>query len=170
VTLARDTLCEADALFEALAHLDRQILFCFPNADAGSRELARRAQVFCEAREAAAVFVNLAPAAYWSLLSRVALVLGNSSSGIMESPSFAVPCVNVGLRQRGRQRAANIVDVEPTAAAIAAGLAHAASPEFRRSLRGMVNPYGDGHAAGRIVRVLVETTLGARLLLKQASG
>ena len=168
VTLARDTLCESGALFAALERVEGTIVFCFPNADAGSRQLIRRATEFCDANDRAPLFGNLRPVLYLALLRQVGALLGNSSSGIMETPSLALPCVNVGLRQRGRERAANIIDVEPEADAILGALRRALDPAFRRSLHGMVNPYGDGTAAQRIVRVLAETPLGEELLIKRA--
>ncbi len=167
VTLARDTLYETDALFGALERHRGQIVICFPNADAGSRELHNRADRFCDARDDAHLFVNLHPLRYWSLLSTASAMLGNSSSGIMESPSLALPCVNVGMRQRGRERAANILDAEPTVEAISEALSRAYSKEFGESLRGMTNPYGDGDAARRIVDVLASVELGERLLIKK---
>ena len=102
------------------------------------------------------IFTNLDALTYWSLLAQVELLLGNSSSGIMETASFALPTVNIGIRQKGRERAANVIDVEPTVESILAGIAKARSDEFRKSLEGMTNPYGDGHAAERIVGVLAE--------------
>ncbi|NND58991.1 MAG: UDP-N-acetylglucosamine 2-epimerase (hydrolyzing), partial [Gammaproteobacteria bacterium] len=116
VTLLDDTLSELDAILDAIRGLDAPIAFCFPNADAGSRELARRARLFCDTRDDARVFVNLPPHEYWSLLSHSAVLIGNSSSGIMETPTLGVPTVNVGERQRGRDRAANIIDVAAEAA------------------------------------------------------
>jgi UDP-N-acetylglucosamine 2-epimerase (non-hydrolysing)/GDP/UDP-N,N'-diacetylbacillosamine 2-epimerase (hydrolysing) len=168
VTLARDTVEEADELFAALDRLERQIVFCFPNADAGSRELIRRATEFCRVRAQARLFVNLHPVTYWSLLRHAALMLGNSSSGIMETPSLELPTVNIGVRQNGRERAANIIDAAADHHAILAAVRRADAPEFRRSLRGMQNPYGDGHAAERIRDVLLTTPLGQELLIKQA--
>ena len=168
VTLAKDTLCEVDALFGALERVAGQVLFCFPNSDAGSRELYGRAAAFCATRESARLFVNLHPLRYWSLLKCSSVMLGNSSSGIMESPSLALPCVNVGMRQQGRERAVNIVDVEPNTDAIVAALERARTKEFRQSLEGMINPYGDGGAAKRIVETLAATELGERLLFKKA--
>ena len=95
-------------------------------------------------------------------------MLGNSSSGIMETASFALPTVNIGLRQKGRERAANVLDAEPEPAAILARIDQARSPAFRSSLEGMTNPYGDGHAAERIVDVLTGCPLGQDLLIKHA--
>ncbi|MEE8412082.1 MAG: UDP-N-acetylglucosamine 2-epimerase, partial [Acidobacteriota bacterium] len=114
------------------------------------------------------LFVNLHPLRYWSLLECASAMLGNSSSGIMESPSLALPCVNVGMRQQGRERAANIIDVEADADAIIQALERARTENFKQSLAGMVNPYGDGGAAKRIVETIAATELGDRLLIKKA--
>ena len=167
VTLARDTVREADALFEALENLPDQILFCYPNADAGSRNLIERARTFAASRDAAHVFVNLDALTYWSLLKQVDVLVGNSSSGIMESASFALPTVNVGLRQQGRERARNVIDAAPEVRAILKAIATAKSADFRRGLEGMTNPYGEGLASEKIVEVLTTVPLGEELLLKR---
>ncbi len=169
VTLARDTTREADQLFAALDSLERPIVFAFPNSDAGSRELICRAERFCEVRAAARLYVNLGPAVYWGLLHHAAALVGNSSSGIMEAASLGLPVVNVGIRQQGRQRAANVVDVEASSEAILAATHRALEPEHRASLEGIENPYGDGQAAARIVEILASTPLGEQLLLKRAA-
>jgi UDP-N-acetylglucosamine 2-epimerase (non-hydrolysing)/GDP/UDP-N,N'-diacetylbacillosamine 2-epimerase (hydrolysing) len=167
-TIARDTTREADALFEALGALPQQIFFCYPNADAGSRALMQRAEEFCSSRADCRIFVNLDPIAYWSLLRCADLLIGNSSSGIMEAASFGVPVVNVGIRQQGRERGRNVLDAEATAADILRQVARASSNEFRQSLIGMRNLYGDGHAAATIVEVLASVPLGEALLIKKA--
>ena len=164
-TIARDTIREADALLESLAARDEQILFCYPNADAGSRELMSRVRAFAAQRQAK-LFCNLAPVSWWGLLSHVRVLIGNSSSGIMEAASFALPVVNVGIRQRGREKGRNILDAEATEASISQCLETALSENFRESLEGMENIYGDGHAAGRIVSVLAAVPLGEKLLTK----
>src|SRR5581483_5285074 len=168
VTVLRDTLAESDALFAALERIEGQLLFCYPNADAGSRELINRTRAFAESRRNARVFVNLGPIKYWSLLGQADLFIGNSSSGIIETASFALPTVNVGLRQRGREHGANVLDTEADADAIVAAVERVSSPEFREGLRGMANPYGDGHASERIARILAETPIGETFIVKRA--
>jgi UDP-hydrolysing UDP-N-acetyl-D-glucosamine 2-epimerase len=173
VTLLENTTAEADALFAALAKVEGQILFCYPNSDAGSRSLIQRARSFVAERGGGhiftnPIFTNLDALTYWSLLAQVGLLLGNSSSGIMETASFALPTVNIGIRQKGRERAANLIDVEPEVESILAGIARARSDAFRKSLVGMTNPYGDGHAAERIAGVLAGAPLGEKLLMKKA--
>jgi UDP-N-acetylglucosamine 2-epimerase (non-hydrolysing)/GDP/UDP-N,N'-diacetylbacillosamine 2-epimerase (hydrolysing) len=168
VTIERDTLLETDSLFSALAALPDQIIFCHPNADAGSRALIDRAGSFLAAEKRARSFVNLNPLVYWSLLRQMTLMLGNSSSGIMETPSFALPTVNVGLRQQGRERARNILDAAPDSASILNAVRRAKSTEFRDSIAEMTNPYGDGHASETIIEVLTSTPLGVKLLMKRS--
>ncbi|MEO0424265.1 MAG: UDP-N-acetylglucosamine 2-epimerase [Pseudomonadota bacterium] len=172
LTLAQDTLREADATFEALHELLSesvcQLVFCFPNADAGGQALIARARAletqYGEPR--VRLRVNLNPRVYWALLGQVGCLLGNSSSGIMEAPALRLPAVNVGERQAGRERARNIIDVPAERARIVEAVREALSERFRASLSGMENPYGDGDAAARIVRVLEGVPLGEGLLRK----
>jgi len=166
-TIAQDTTREADALFQALAEVPVQLLFCYPNADAGSRQLIKRIERFLGGRNGK-VFVNLEPLVYWSLLQQVEFLLGNSSSGIIEAASFALPAVNVGIRQQGRERGPNVLDAEPETASILDQIQTARSEEFRQSLKGMANLYGDGCASQRIVSVLASVPLDETLLMKRA--
>ncbi len=169
VTLMRDTLAESDALFAALEALPDNILFCYPNADAGSRALIERSKSFLASRGRGAIFTNLDAITYWSLLRQVKMLIGNSSSGIMETASFQLPTVNIGIRQQGRERARNVLDAAAEKAAILKAIEIAASPEFRQSLAGMTNPYGNGHASEKIVEVLTTVPLTPDLLLKRHS-
>jgi len=166
VTILRDTNAEADAFFAALDDLRTQIVFVYPNADAGSHALMQRTRALEAARTNIQVFVNLDAIAYWSLLRQAAVLVGNSSGGIMEAASLALPVVNVGMRQQGRERARNVIDAPADAAAIRAALERAMRPQFRESLAGMSNPYGDGTAAQTIARVLGSVPLEG-LLIKQ---
>lgn len=168
VTLLQNTTEEADALFEALSRIKGQIIFCYPNADAGSHSLMQRTHEFIRKHTDAHVFVNLGAVTYWSLLKQAGLLLGNSSSGIMEAASFALPVVNVGLRQYGRERAPNVLDADPNVDSILDKIATAQSASFQESLRGMTNPYGNGHAAERIVQVLTTVPLEG-ILRKRAA-
>ena len=168
VTLAEDTLHETDEVFSALAKLPDQLLFCYPNADAGSRALIERTRSFLAGRGSGHLFVNLDAVTYWSLLRCVDVFVGNSSSGIMETASFALPTVNIGIRQQGRERARNVLDAAAEGAAILAAVQRARALEFRASLRGISNPYGDGYASEKITDVLRHVPLGHDLLVKRA--
>lgn len=164
VTILTDTNAEADAFFAALATAPGQLIFVYPNADAGSHALIERTRALAATRPQTRIFVNLDAVTYWSLLAQVDAMVGNSSSGIMEAASFALPVVNVGMRQQGRERAANIIDVPSDTSLIAAAIERALGPQFRAPLRGMTNPYGDGTAARTIVRVLSEVPLEGLLV------
>ena len=166
VTILRNTNAEADAFFAVLAAAPGQLIFVYPNADAGSHALIQRTRQLAAARPNTHIYVNLEAITYWSLLANVTCMIGNSSSGIMEAASFALPVVNVGMRQQGRERARNIIDAPAETEAIQAALHRALSPEFRNSLAGMENPYGNGTAAQTIARVLTTVPLEG-LLIKQ---
>ena len=166
VTILADTNAEADAFFSALTEAQGQLIFVYPNSDAGSQALIDRTRALAASRAQTHIFVNLDAVTYWSLLGQVDAMVGNSSSGIMEAASFALPVVNVGMRQQGRERAANIIDSPPEATAILVAIKRALSQDFRADLTGMVNPYGNGTAATTIARVLISVPL-ENLLIKQ---
>jgi UDP-N-acetylglucosamine 2-epimerase (non-hydrolysing)/GDP/UDP-N,N'-diacetylbacillosamine 2-epimerase (hydrolysing) len=166
VTVLHDTNAEADAFFSALADTPGQLIFVYPNSDAGGHALIERTRALAVTRPHTHIYVNLDAVTYWSLLGNVSAMVGNSSSGIMEAASFALPTVNIGMRQQGRERARNIIDSPAAPSAIRAAIQHALSPEFRESLRGMTNPYGNGTAAVTIARVLSTVPLDG-LLIKQ---
>jgi UDP-N-acetylglucosamine 2-epimerase (non-hydrolysing)/GDP/UDP-N,N'-diacetylbacillosamine 2-epimerase (hydrolysing) len=168
VTILNDTNAEADALFQALEQTPGQLIFVYPNSDAGGHALIERTRALAERRPHTHVFVNLDAVTYWSLLGQVDAMIGNSSSGIMEAASFALPVVNVGIRQQGRERAGNIVDVPAETGEILAALQRVLRPGFRAELRGMTNPYGRGAAAETIARILAEVPL-ENVLIKQPS-
>lgn len=98
---------------------------------------------------------------YLSLLSGAKFVLGNSSSGLLEAPSFKVPTVNVGKRQDGRPRAKSIIDVNPNSEEISEAIRMALSPEFRNSIRDNDNPYGSPGASQKIVDLLSQIELSS---------
>ena len=166
VTILQDTNAEADAVFAALAEAPGQLIFVYPNSDAGSYALISLTKMLAATRPHTHIYVNLDAVTYWSLLGQVDAMAGNSSSGIMESASFALPTVNVGMRQQGRERARNVIDVPADSASISAAIHRALIPEFRVSLRGMTNPYGDGTSAKTIAHILTTVPLEG-LLIKQ---
>lgn len=166
VTLHRDTTDEATALFSALSHLSDQMIFVYPNSDAGSRSLIECTQNFAARADNIRVFVNLDAVTYWSLLGNVDMLVGNSSSGIMESASYALPTVNIGMRQMGREKARNILDAEASRDSILGAIRQAKSEDFRSSFKHMSNPYGNGYAAEMIAETLASVPL-ERLLVKQ---
>ena len=155
-----------EAVLAGIAAAGVRAIFCHPNADAGGRAIVARMRAFAADRTGDRVLVNLEPSDYWSLLRGAAAMCGNSSSGIMESASVGLPAVNIGPRQDGRERPANVVDVPAEAGAIAAALQAAITPEARRRAAAAENPYGDGRASERIVQVLETLPSAERLLHK----
>ena len=156
-----------EELLKALSTLEQRILFTYPNADAGSREIIQRLESFAaENPQRAQIAISLGTQGYFSILQSAAAMVGNSSSGIIEAASFRLPVVNIGSRQRGRLKPANVIDCEESAADIEAALTQALAPNFRESLANLSNPYGDGHAAERIVARLESVQLDQKLLQK----
>jgi UDP-N-acetylglucosamine 2-epimerase (non-hydrolysing)/GDP/UDP-N,N'-diacetylbacillosamine 2-epimerase (hydrolysing) len=169
VTLDPDPATEAGVLFAALERVDRPIVICFPNADAGTRVIRELAERYCSDHAHARLITNLEPSMYWSLLHHAAAMVGNSSSGIMESASIPLPAVNVGRRQEGRERPANVIDAPAAHDAILEAVEEALSASFASSIQGIDNPYGDGHAAPKIADTLATVPIDARLLNKHAT-
>lgn len=158
---------QADALLSALRRCGIPCVITAPNADPGSDPIRRKLEAFCAADGRSTFVENLGARRYFTVMSQATAMVGNSSSGMFESPSFRLPVVNIGTRQEGRLRARNVIDCPCTASAILSAIRRAASPSFRRSLQGLRNPYGDGRAAERIVKVLERVPLDGRLLLKR---
>lgn len=169
VTLARDTLCESDELLGALGDLRQNLLFISPNSDAGSRELLQRVSAFTAGRMNTRFITSIDHRTYLSLLQFLAVLVGNSSSGIMEAASFKLPAVNVGIRQSGRERGRNVLDCAANRAEIVNAIHKAMSEPFRASLGDLKNPYGDGHAAEKIADVLSSVICSESLLAKAPS-
>lgn len=163
------TGAKIDALLAALETTRSPIVFTLPNADPGGRLITERIRAFAAARPDAYILDNLGTQAYFSVMRIARAMVGNSSSGIIEAASFELPVVNAGSRQQGRTHAKNVIDVtdDERAGSIASAIAAAVDPQFRASLRGMPNPYGDGTAAAAIVGRLRDTAIDSTLLKKR---
>ena len=162
VTFHPVTLTEgggASQVGELLRALDRfddlHAVFTMPNADAGNWAVVAAIGRYCDDHpETAHVFSSLGAQRYLSVLACADVCLGNSSSGIIEAPSLGTPTVDIGERQAGRERAASVLHCEPRAHSIATAIERALSGEVKRLAETRENPYGDGHAAERIVAAL----------------
>lgn len=158
---------QAEELLAALKASGRPIVFTMPNADTGGQAIREHIRSFLRAAPSARAVESLGTEGYFSVLALCGAMVGNSSSGLLEAPSFGLPVVNVGNRQRGRVRGGNVIDVGYGREEIGEGILRATDPAFRKSLQGMANPYGDGKAAPRIVAKLAEAPLSSRLLVKR---
>lgn len=167
VTLEKDTAERHMAnLLAALAGRDITLVFTHANADTGGRVVNQLIADFVKKTPNAYAFISLGRCIYFGLLSVADVMVGNSSSGIIEAPSFKLPVVNIGDRQRGRVRAANCIDCGVEQHEIAAALDRALDREFRESLDNLVNPYGAGKVSPRIVAKLKDIPLDEQLLKK----
>ena len=164
----RDTAAHIDELLAAIEKTDGFIVITYPNADTSGRLIVERIEEFAGRHPRRCRLArSLGERLYLSLLGHADLMIGNSSSGLIEAPSFGLPVVNVGARQRGRLRGANVIDVEPSREDILRGIEAAQAPAFRARARAAANPYGDGRAAPRIVEVLRAIPIDARLVQKR---
>jgi GDP/UDP-N,N'-diacetylbacillosamine 2-epimerase (hydrolysing) len=142
-------------LLAALAQLtDTNLIFTLPNADTAGNTLATMIERFVADHPNARAYASLGQLRYLSCMKHVDGVVGNSSSGLIEAPSLGKPTVNIGERQRGRLKAASVIDCEAQRDSIAAALQRLYAPDFQASLASVHNPYGEGGAAERIVAVL----------------
>lgn len=153
-----DGTSSATQMTELLSALDgladTQLLFTMPNADTESRSLIALIEGFVASHANARAYTSLGTQKYLSCIAQVDGVVGNSSSGLLEVPSFRKGTINVGDRQGGRLKAASVIDCDPTAASIGAALQTLYSPAFQASLASVANPYGTGGASAEIVRIL----------------
>ncbi|MEM6884978.1 MAG: UDP-N-acetylglucosamine 2-epimerase, partial [Verrucomicrobiota bacterium] len=149
-----------------LKETETTVIFTYPNADPSGRVIIEMINQFVESQDRAFAFENLGTKRYFSLMSQATVMLGNSSSGIIEAASFGLPVLNIGNRQRGRSKGRNVVDVAPQQEEMGKALSKVLSREFRQSLDGMENIYGDGHAAAKIATVLSEWKLDSAGAMK----
>ena len=161
VTLENSTATEQMAeLLEVLAGLkDTQLIFTMPNADNDGRALIKMVQKFVAQHTNARAFPSLGQLRYLSCIAQVDGVVGNSSSGLAEVPSFKKGTINIGDRQRGRLQAKSVINCEPTRRGIDGALKELYSTEFQMSLGQIRNPYGDPGASQKIVQVLQVSSL-----------
>lgn len=144
-------------LLRALArHKEMKYIFTKANADADGRIINKMIDDYAAGSPDAAAFESLGSLRYLSALKYAAMVIGNSSSGIVEAPSFGIPTVNIGDRQKGRIQAESVINCNPDSEEIAEAIALASSPSFRDKASRTVNPYGSGDTTEKIVRAIKE--------------
>jgi UDP-hydrolysing UDP-N-acetyl-D-glucosamine 2-epimerase len=153
-----------DELFASLSSLDPEYRFFFTlaNADAEGRALNERIKAFVSGRPHSIAVASLGQLRYISLMNQVDAVVGNSSSGIYESPSLNAPSVDIGDRQKGRERAASVFHAEPERASITAAIAQA----LQRGRQQTFSPYGDGETSRRVADIIASIPDFSALLKK----
>lgn len=155
-TLANsETERQSDSLLVALQTLsDVGLIFTMPGADREGGVIWRKIQAFVKKHPYAVAYRALGSRLYLSVMREVDVVVGNSSSGLLEAPVLKKPVVNIGNRQKGRLRTANVIDADYRPGAISRAISKAFSPKIRRCCAVLKNPYGQGGTAKRIVEVL----------------
>jgi len=156
VTLEDETSeVQMKELLSALSDLsDTTLIFTMPNADTGGLVLIKMIQEFVSQNANSFAFTSLGQLRYLSCMAQVDAVIGNSSSGLIEAPTFKKGSINIGDRQLGRLQASSIINCQPEKKLIGEAIRRMYSSEFQRSLVKTINPYGEGGASARIVEIL----------------
>jgi len=163
---------QINALISALKEFrDFQQIITYPGTEVGFQKIISAWEAYAADFPNVKLYKSLGSLGYLGVMKHAAAVVGNSSSGIIEAPSFKVPTINIGDRQKGRIRAENVIDVPCRKEDILAALRRALYDEhFRRQVQRVKNPYdpyGDGNVSGRVVSVLESIPLDRRLLEKK---
>ena len=162
VTLENNTSeIQFDNLLKAIDNLiDTNFIFTKPNADTDGRIITKKIDEYvAKNKHRACSFISLGQLRYLSALKYVDIVLGNSSSGLSEAPSFKIATINIGDRQRGREKAKSVIDCEPKDVAIKKAIQKALSTEFKKQLKTIINPYGGGGASKKIKDIVTSVDL-----------
>lgn len=171
VTTERGTaMAHLESLLTALNESQIRVVFTKANADTGGGLINERLAAFCRNNpDRFKLFDSLGQLKYLSCLKHLDVMIGNSSSGLLEAPSFNLPVVNIGERQKGRIRGFNVIDVGNTVDDIEKGIARALSPDFQKEMLELENPYDryrDGKTSYRIKETLKAIELSRQLLKK----
>lgn len=158
---------QATELVRALRAFDMPKVWVLPNNDAGSGVV--RSVLVEERTSDVYLYDNMTRRDYLGFMKSCVAMVGNSSSGLLEAPTFGVPAVNLGRRQADRIKGKNVIDAPFDVQAIITAIKEAMSPEFRASLKDCENPYGDGRSAPRVLDILAKTKIDDRLLIKRTT-
>ncbi len=160
-----DSKKQMTTVLDALISLSMQIVLIYPNNDAGSIGILDA----IESINYHSIHIerNVDRESYANLMKHASFIIGNSSSALLEAPTFDLPAINVGRRQDGRLQAKNVINVEFNESDIKEAILEASSKDFRRKITDISNPYGDGKSSPRIVDILLNLEINSKLLNKQ---
>ena len=157
VTLEGNSEEQMMSLLNALDEFpDIHIIFTFPNSDAEGRSIIQLIKDYCTTRKNSKYYVSLGQKKYFSTIQFVDGVVGNSSSGLLEVPTFKKGTINIGNRQKGRLRAKSVIDCDANKISISKSIEKLYSKEFQSELNNTVNPYGEGDASTKIFNIIKE--------------
>lgn len=148
-------------------HQEYQYIFTKANADKDGRVINEMIEEFVTNHENTRAFASLGSLRYLSALCYCSMVIGNSSSGLLEAPSFGIPTINIGDRQKGRIQSNSVINCNPELKAISGAIALASSDEFKRIAKNTVNPYGDGNTSEKIINVINKFLFENKVNLKK---
>jgi GDP/UDP-N,N'-diacetylbacillosamine 2-epimerase (hydrolysing) len=164
---AEESANEISEILAAVVSLKYQAVVIYPNSDAGGREMIKVIERYRK-YNFIKIFKNLPHEKYLDLLQVVSVMIGNSSSGLIETPSFQLPVVNVGIRQKGRERSTNVLDAKPEKKEILKAIDCAMNDRaFLKVLKVSKNIYGDGHATERIIKILKNLKIDTKMKQKK---
>ena len=159
---------QVENLLVVLEKFDAQLIFTYPNADFGNKIIVDKINRFVNTHNNACIYYSLGQVRYLSLMKYANVIIGNSSSGILEAPYFKIPVVNIGDRQKGRLRSKNIIDVGYAKMDIENGINKVLFDEkFKEGLKYIDNLYGEGETSTKITKILEEINDNKKLLLKK---
>ena len=157
---------DLNSIFKFLNKIKLKKIWISPNNDAGSSII--KSEFLRKRKSDDYLFDNLPRNEYLILLKNTRCIIGNSSSGILESPTFKTPCINIGKRQFGRLRAKNIIDVNiPKVSNLLNAYKKSQSKSFKNKIKNLKNPYGDGNSSERILKIILNTKIDDKLMFKK---
>lgn len=168
VTLEGDCERQCKNLLEAISRFkDYQFIITGANADCGGEIINKALQEYADNHENVYFTYSLGMKKYLSALNNAAFVLGNSSSGIIETPSFGIPTINIGNRQKGRMQAESVINCGTETEEIIAAIQKAMSQDFRDGIKNVKNPYGNGKTSEKLVSILEELVTNQEIDLQK---
>ena len=168
-TQTKDARNQMKKTLDALVKWGRDAVIIGPNSDAGHYEIFQIIKQYTKSYDFLKFHTNLSRSDYLSLLKHCDFIIGNSSSGIIDAPSFKRPAINIGIRQLGRESAGNVINTQHDTASIIKAIRHVHSSQFQKTLQKCTNPYGDGKASKRIVKILETIPITDDLIQKKIS-
>tara|TARA_B100001250_G_C19695774_1_gene742450 strand:+ start:16 stop:1179 length:1164 start_codon:yes stop_codon:yes gene_type:complete len=163
----KNTQDDAIALLDALKMTGKNIIFTYPNADTSSKIIIDLINNFCSNYNKSKAIRSLGPLGYYSLLNHAAMMVGNSSSGIIEAASFKLPVVNIGNRQKGRACGKNVIHSSNNKDDILNAINTASSLEFRKSIKDICNIYSQKNSAKRIINKIIQARIDNNFISKK---
>jgi GDP/UDP-N,N'-diacetylbacillosamine 2-epimerase (hydrolysing) len=142
-------------------------IFTKANADAEGRIINQLIDKYVKENENITAFTSLGMRRYLSALKYCSMVIGNSSSGLIEAPCFGIPTINIGDRQKGRLQASSVINCEPTQGSIRQAVDLALSEDFVQKAKKTVNPYGNGDTSNKFIEAIKEYLLDGKIDLKK---